>query len=100
MTWVDTPYCVHNSDVDGSLSPGFSSPDLIRSRISLAIRYPEKVYAYLRRLADELDHLVRAESTARAEAELASQELRQWRIRHHRCWFVEPGRRTPNRGPW
>jgi DivIVA domain-containing protein len=61
---------------------------------------PEEVYAYLRRLADELESAVRAESVARTEAERIRQELRQWQSRHARCWFVDPARRTPNQGHW
>ncbi|MBF9134477.1 DivIVA domain-containing protein [Plantactinospora sp. S1510] len=61
---------------------------------------PEEVYAYLGRLADELESALRAESAARAEAERNRQGLRQWQSRHARCWFVDPARRTPNRGPW
>ncbi|MEN3613856.1 DivIVA domain-containing protein [Plantactinospora sp. ZYX-F-223] len=61
---------------------------------------PEQVYAYLRRLADELEGLRRAESAARAEAERIRQGLRQCQSRHARCWYVDPARRTPNRGPW
>ncbi|WP_234359440.1 DivIVA domain-containing protein [Plantactinospora sp. BC1] len=61
---------------------------------------PEEVYAYLRRLADELENLRRAERIAHAEAERIRQDLRQWQTRHARCWCVASSRRTPNRGPW
>ncbi|GAA3737688.1 hypothetical protein GCM10022225_20690 [Plantactinospora mayteni] len=61
---------------------------------------PEEVYAYLGRLADELENLRRAESMARTEAERIRQGLRQWQTRHARCWFVHSSRPTPNRGPW
>ena len=63
----------------------------------------EEVYAYLSQVADELDHLLRAEAAARTEVERIRQGLRQWQSRHARCWFVDPERhtpsRTPNRGP-
>ncbi|MFY1674841.1 DivIVA domain-containing protein [Plantactinospora sp. WMMB334] len=61
---------------------------------------PVQVYAYLRHLADELEHLRRAESAARAELERIRQGLRQCRSRHAGCCLVDPARRTPNRGPW
>nr|WP_234361657.1 DivIVA domain-containing protein [Plantactinospora sp. BB1] len=61
---------------------------------------PDQVYAYLRHLADELEDLRRAESAARAEAELIRQGLRHCQSRHVRCWFVDPAWRTPNQGPW
>ncbi|MFY1689476.1 DivIVA domain-containing protein [Plantactinospora sp. WMMB782] len=61
---------------------------------------PEEVYAYLRRLADELEHLRQAENMARTEAERFRQALRLWQTRHARCWSVDPHRPTPNRGHW
>ncbi|MDG4791450.1 DivIVA domain-containing protein [Micromonospora sp. WMMD1102] len=61
---------------------------------------PEEVYAYLGRLADELEYLRQAENMARTEVERFRQALRQWQTRHARCWIVDPHRHTPNRGHW
>ncbi|MEQ4302655.1 DivIVA domain-containing protein [Plantactinospora sp. B6F1] len=61
---------------------------------------PEEVYDYLGRLADELEHLRRAERVARTEAERFRQAMLHWQSRHYRCWFVDPSRPTPNRGRW
>ena len=62
---------------------------------------PEEVYAYLSRVADELDHLLRAETTARTEVERIRQGLRQWQSRHANCRYApDPDRRLPNRGRW
>jgi DivIVA domain-containing protein len=65
---------------------------------------PDQVYAYLRRLANEIDRLRRAESAARTETDRLRTELHRWQARHARCWFVDPHRhtlpRTPNRGHW
>ncbi|GIJ20150.1 DivIVA domain-containing protein [Micromonospora lutea] len=47
---------------------------------------PDQVYAYLNRLADELERLHRELTTANTEAERIRQALRQWHSRqaaHH-----------------
>ncbi|WP_029723602.1 DivIVA domain-containing protein [Salinispora cortesiana] len=46
---------------------------------------PEQVYAYLDRVADELERLTREATTAHAEGELIRQALRQWQSRHTDC---------------
>lgn len=46
---------------------------------------PEQVYAYLDRVADELERLTREATTAHAEGELIRQALRQWQSRHADC---------------
>ncbi|WP_329929916.1 DivIVA domain-containing protein [Salinispora tropica] len=53
---------------------------------------PEQVYAYLDRVADELELLTREATTARAEGELIRQALRQWQSRHAGCQHAT----TPN----
>jgi DivIVA domain-containing protein len=51
---------------------------------------PEEVYEYLRLVADEIDRLQRETATAHAQAERASQGLRQWQARHIGCKFADP----------
>ncbi|WP_027644645.1 DivIVA domain-containing protein [Salinispora oceanensis] len=46
---------------------------------------PEQVYAYLDRVADELERLTREATTAHTEGELIRQALRQWQSRHADC---------------
>ncbi|WP_018790860.1 DivIVA domain-containing protein [Salinispora arenicola] len=46
---------------------------------------PDQVYAYLDRVADELERLAREATTAHAEGELIRQALRQWQSRHADC---------------
>ncbi|TDB73472.1 DivIVA domain-containing protein [Micromonospora sp. KC723] len=46
---------------------------------------PEQVYAYLDRLADELERLTRDLCTANTEGERIRQALRQWQSRHADC---------------
>ncbi|MEV4756794.1 DivIVA domain-containing protein [Micromonospora sp. NPDC049559] len=67
---------------------------------------PQDVYAYLARLADEVERLHREVTTARVECERIRQGLRQWRERHVGCRFTDPqwphGSQWPkhtNRGP-
>ncbi|MEU3454033.1 DivIVA domain-containing protein [Micromonospora sp. NPDC006766] len=43
---------------------------------------PDQVYAYLDRVADELERLTRDLTTATTESERIRQALRQWRSRH------------------
>ncbi|TDC75676.1 DivIVA domain-containing protein [Micromonospora sp. KC606] len=54
---------------------------------------PEQVYAYLDRLADELERLTRDLCTANTEGERIRQALRQWQSRHAGCRHT---RVTPN----
>ncbi|MEV4710016.1 DivIVA domain-containing protein [Micromonospora sp. NPDC049374] len=53
---------------------------------------PDQVYAYLNRLADELERLHRELTTANTEAERIRQALRQWQSRQaaHRHYDREP----------
>jgi DivIVA domain-containing protein len=51
---------------------------------------PDEVYASLRRVADEMDQLMREAITARTESERIRQGLRQWQSRHVGCKFADP----------
>ncbi|MFF5173954.1 DivIVA domain-containing protein [Micromonospora sp. NPDC000089] len=46
---------------------------------------PAQVYAYLDRVADELDRLARDLATANTEGERIRVALRQWQSRHTDC---------------
>ncbi|MEV0806988.1 DivIVA domain-containing protein [Micromonospora sp. NPDC050200] len=54
---------------------------------------PDQVYAYLDRLADELERLSRDLVTANTEGERIRQALRQWQSRHTDCRHTTA---TPN----
>ncbi|MEE6259356.1 DivIVA domain-containing protein [Plantactinospora sonchi] len=76
-------------------------PHLVRA-VTFGVRRwrgldPDQVYAFLRRVADEMDRLHREVATARTEAERIRQGLRQWQSRHGGCRRTEPPH--PDRPP-
>lgn len=87
-------------------------PHLVRAATFRVRRWrgldPDQVYAFLRRVADEMDRLHRETATARTEAERIRQGLRQWQSRQAGQPYDGTGRRgrvgrgdpPPNGGHW